>query len=221
MAAARSGRRQLPTDPDRDDGEGEDATMELNAVGDVILTDPRAMRALADGSRLALQDALRRRGTATVGDLAALLDLEPREIVQHLEALEEVGLVECHERGVEKEQTTWAAIGKGIFFEIPEGADGQDAARQLSNTMLLQYVDLPRRWVSDDEPHLTLEWARAAGLLNARILATPEELRDIQAEFERVLEPYLTRQTDDASEDASHVRLLSYFMPEASRRGRS
>jgi hypothetical protein len=45
-----------------------------------------------------------------------------------LEALEEVGLVE-RERSVEKEQTTWAVIGKGIVFEIPEDADGQDAAR--------------------------------------------------------------------------------------------
>jgi hypothetical protein len=87
--------------------------------------------------------------------------------------------------------------------------------------MLLQYVDLPRRWISDEEPHLTLEWARAAGLLNVRVLATPEELRDIQAEFERVLEPYLTRQPDNASAGASHVRLFSYFMPEAARRERS
>jgi hypothetical protein len=126
-------------------------------------------------------------------------------------------LVERRERSVEQEQTTWAAIGKGIFFEIPEDADGQDAARQLSNTMLLQYVDLPRCWVSDDEPRLTLEWARAAGLLNVRVFATPEELRDIQAAFERVLEPYLTRQPDDASAGASHVRLLSYFMPEAAQ----
>jgi DNA-binding transcriptional ArsR family regulator len=189
---------------------------ELNAVGDVILTDPRAMRALADGSRLALHDALRRRGAATVRDLAVLLDSQPREIVEHLEALEEVGLVERLERGVEEGPTTWTAIGKGIYFEIPEGAEGQDAARQLSRTMLLQSIDLPRRWVSDEEPQLTLEWARAAGLLNVRLLLTPEELRDIQAELERVLEPYLTR-PPVASEGTSHVRLLSYFMPEAAR----
>jgi DNA-binding transcriptional ArsR family regulator len=189
---------------------------ELNAVGDVILTDPRAMRTLADASRLALHDALRRRGAATVRDLAALLDSQPREIVEHLEALEEVGLVERHERGVEEELTTWTAIGKGVVFEIPEGADGQGAARQLSKTMLLQYIDLPQRWVSDEEPHLTLEWARAAGSLNVRLLLTPEELRDIQAEFERVLEPYLTR-PPVASEGTAHVRLLSYFMPEVAR----
>lgn len=194
---------------------------ELNAVGDVILKDPRAMRALADESRLALHDALRRSGPATVSDLASLLGSQPRQIREHLEALEEVGLVERCETGVENEQTTWAAVGKGVFFEIPEDAEGQSAARNLSNAMFLQYVDLPRRWLSDDEPRLALEWARAAGLLNVRILVTADELRDIQAELERVLEPYLTRQSDEDSGGASHVRLLSYFMPEASQRERS
>jgi DNA-binding transcriptional ArsR family regulator len=194
---------------------------ELIAVGDVILKEPHAMHALADGSRLALHDALRRSGPATTSDLASLLGSHSRQIREHLEALEEVGLVERGETGVENEQTIWAAVGKGVYFEIPEDAEGQNAARHLRNAMFLQYVDLPRQWVSDDEPRLTLEWARAAGLLNVRALVTPDELRDIQAEFERVLEPYLTRTADEASGGASPVRLLSYFKPEASQRERS
>jgi DNA-binding transcriptional ArsR family regulator len=189
--------------------------MELNAVGDVVLRDPRAMRALADAPRLALHDALRRGGPATIGDLTSPLGSQPREILEHLEALEEVGLVERRESGVESEEPKWAAIGRGIFFEIPEDAEGQSAARQLSNAMLLQYVDLPRRWVSDDEPRLAVAWARAAGLLNVRLLVNPDELRDIQVALEGLLEPYLTRQPDDAPTGASHVRILSYFMPEA------
>jgi DNA-binding transcriptional ArsR family regulator len=191
---------------------------ELNAVGDVVLSDPRAMLALADPSRLALHDALRRRGPSTVSELASLLDSPPRAVTGHLEALEEVQLVERSRSDVGSEQTTWAAVGKGIFFEIPEDGEGQSAARQLSNAMILQYVDLPRHWVGEYEPRLTLEWARAAGLLNARLLLTPDELRQIQQGLEDVLEPYLKRQPPA---DASHVRLLAYFMPEASDAGRS
>jgi hypothetical protein len=130
-----------------------------------------------------------------------------------LEAFEEVGLVERREPGVESEEPIWAGIGRGIFFEIPEDAEGQSAARQLSNTMLLQYADLPLRWVSDDEPRLTVAWARAAGMFNAKLLLTADELRDIQAALEGLLEPYLTRRPDDAPPDASRVRILSYFMP--------
>src|SRR4051794_19565185 len=105
----------------------------FNAVGDVVVEDPRAMRALADPARLALHAALRRRGPATVDELAALLDAEPRATRAHLEALEDVGLVE---RPGAAGGETWAVVGMGIFFEIPEDAEGQGAARQLSNAML-------------------------------------------------------------------------------------
>lgn len=186
---------------------------ELNAVGDVILNEPRAMRVLADPSRLALHDALHRDGPATVDDLVSRLGSQPNEIKEHLEALESVGLVERREAGAGTEQT-WGAIGKGVFLESPDDADGQDAARQLSNAMLLHYVDLPRRWVSDDEPRLPPAWALAAGQLNARLRVTLDELRDIQSALEAVLEPYLTRGSDETPQDVSSVRILSYFMPE-------
>ena len=179
----------------------------FNAVGDVVLEDPRAMRALADPARLTLHAALRRRGPATVDDLAALLGDEPRAIAAHLEALEEVGLVA-------REGAAWTVVGKGIFFEIPEDPEGQSAGRQLSNAMLLQYADLPRRWVTDDEPQLPLEWARAVGLFNARLLVTPDELQQIQEALEALLEGYLTREPGAAPTGAANVRLLAYFMPE-------
>ena len=185
----------------------------LNAVGDLVLTDPRAMRALADASRLALHDALGRRGPATADELASLLDAEPSRIVEDLELLEDVGLVERQATG-SGDAATWATIGKGIYFEIPDDADAQLAARQLANTMYLQYVDVPRRWVSDSEPRLSVAWARAAGLLNVGVRVTPEELQDIQAELERVFEPYLRRRPDDMPPDAARVRLLGYFLPE-------
>jgi DNA-binding transcriptional ArsR family regulator len=184
----------------------------FNAVGDVVLEDPRAMRALADPVRLALHAELRRRGPATVADLAALVEADARAIAAHLEALEDVGLVE---RSAPEDTATWDAVGKGIFFEIPEDAEGQSAARQLSNAMLLQYADLPRQWVKDDEPQLPEEWARVGGSLDARLVVTPDELRQIQEALENVLERYVVRGPNAAPPGASHVRLLSYFMPEA------
>jgi hypothetical protein len=141
---------------------------------------------------------------------------EPHRIVQDLETLGDVGLVERRDASLPSDDTTWATIGKGIYFEIPEDADGQQAARQLANTMYLQYVDVPRRWVSDSEPRLSVAWARAAGLLNVRLRVTPDELRDIQAALERVFQPYLARRPEAAPPDAAQVRYLGYFMPEPS-----
>ncbi len=182
----------------------------FNAVGDVVLEDPLAMLALADPARLSLHAVLRRHGPATVDELATLLGDDPRAVAAHLEALEEPGLVE-------RSGQTWTVVGKGIFFEIPDDPEGQSAGRRLSNAMLLQYADLPRRWVTDDEAQLPLEWARAVGLFNARLLVTPDELQQIQEALEALLEGYLTRQPSAAPAGAAHARLLAYFMPEPER----
>jgi hypothetical protein len=179
--------------------------VEINAVGDLVLTDPAAMRALADSDRLALHDRLRREGSSTVTELAASLDANHADVEDRLRVLEAAGLVE-------RSGSRWSVIGKGIFFQSPDEPEGQEAARQLSATMLLHYVDLPRRWVAETEPHLTLDWARAAGLFNARVKLTAGELRDIQERVEELLEPYTTRNVAPA--DAEEVRILAYFLPD-------
>jgi DNA-binding transcriptional ArsR family regulator len=173
-------------------------------VGDFVLTDPRAMRALAEPSRLALLDRLRRAGPATASELSAQTG--------ELEELERFGFVERVEVAGE---SGWKAVAKGFVFEIPDDPEGQAAARRLSNVMMERYVDLPRSWIADDEPRLELDWARAAGLFNARVTVTPDELRGLQDGLERLLEPFITREADAAPAGARPARLLAYFLPEA------
>jgi DNA-binding transcriptional ArsR family regulator len=179
--------------------------VEINPAGDLVLTDPAAMRALADSKRLTLHDRLRREGPSSAAELAEALDTDPADIEASLDALEKAGLVE-------RSDERWSVVGKGIFFEIPDDPEGQQAARQLSNTMLLQYADLPRRWVAESEPRLAPEWARAAGLFNARLRLTADELREVQERLEELLEPYLA--CDAAPGGADTVRILAYFLPQ-------
>jgi DNA-binding transcriptional ArsR family regulator len=185
---------------------------ELNPVGDLVLTDPRAMRALADPTRLALHDRLRQKGPATAAELAGHVDASEAAIEEHLRALEAVELVTRGHSG-------WEAVGKGFVFEIPDDPAGQTAARELSRVMFLQYVDLPRRWAAEEESRLGVDWARAAGLFNARVTVTPDELRGIQQRLEELLEPFLIRKADQWPADARRVRILGYFLPEAPEPG--
>jgi hypothetical protein len=168
--------------------------MEVNPVGDLVL-DTEAMRALADPARLALHDRLRRGGPVSGAD------------ADDLRLLELAGLVTCRDG-------EWAVVGKGIVFEIPDDPEGAAAARALTRVMLLQYVDLPRDWVAEVEPRLDLEWARAAGLFNARVRMTPDELRRLQEGLESLLEPLTTRPAGDTPADAANVRILGYFLPQ-------
>jgi DNA-binding transcriptional ArsR family regulator len=187
--------------------------VELNAVGDLVLVDPDSMRALADPFRLALFDWLRRDGPATGVELAARSDTPRAEVRAHLDELQRVGFVTCDDP--DGDGSRWRALGKGIVFEVPDDPDGQEAARQLTNVMLLSYVDLPRRWLDEDEPQLELDWVRAAGMFNARMTLTPAELHEVQAGLETLFEPYITREPADVPDGAASVRILSYFMPEA------
>ena len=182
---------------------------EINAVGDLVLTEAAEFRALADPLALSLTDRLRSASGATTSELAALTGTLEADVETRLSELERVGVVT-------REAEKWSAVANGFVFEIPvDDLDAQAAARALTGTMLLQYVDLPRRWVADTEPQLEIAWARAAGLFNAGVALTPDELRAVQADLETLLMPYLTRSAPDTPADARRVRLLAYFMPEA------
>jgi hypothetical protein len=181
---------------------------EINAVGDLVLSRAVEFRALADPLALSLTDRLRPSTVVPTSDLATETGATEAEVEARLVQLEEAGIVGRAGDG-------WTAVANGLVFEIPDDdLDAQAAARALTTTMLLQYVDLPRRWVDETEPGLGLEWVRAAGLFNAGIRLTPEELRTVQEELEALLAPYLTRSADDAPHGARRVRLLAYFMPE-------
>ena len=177
--------------------------MELNAVGDLVVAEPEALRAIADPFRLALLDRLRRGGPATTAELGAG---EP--LSSHLQELERLGFVT-------REGIRWSAVGKGIYFEIPAEPEGQAAARELARVILLNEDERPRRWAETDEPRLPLEWARAAGMFNARVRLTVDELREVQEELEHVLAPFTSREPQDAPDEAATVRVLAYFMPES------
>jgi len=182
---------------------------EINAVGDLVLTRDVEFRALADPLALRLTDRLRPSSVVATSTLAAETGVPEADVEARLVQLEDAGIVRRGDGG-------WTAVAKGIVFEIPdEPRDAQKAARTLTTTMLLQYADVPRRWVDATEPSLNVEWARAAGLFNAGVQLTADELRTVQEDLETLLAPYLTRSADDAPEGARRVRLLAYFLPDA------
>lgn len=185
----------------------------LNSVGDLVLDDARAMRALSDPLRLTLFDLVGREGPVASEALARRTDRDQATVDNHLRDLESVGFVEktVGEHG----EVRWTTEAKGIYFEIPDEPAGQLAARQLSTVMMTKYAELPASWAGSEEPKLDLEWARAAGLFNARLELTPDELRGIQEELERLLEGFAARSAAERPPGAAPVRILCFFMPEA------
>jgi hypothetical protein len=175
-----------------------------------VLTDARALRAIAGPERLDLFDAVRHHGPATSAALAGVTGRDADSVEADLRELEACGFLDL-------DGDRWSTIATGIYFEIPEDdGDAQRAARQLSEAMIARHGALPAAWARDDEPELELKWVRAAGLFNARVALTPDEARTIQDELERLLAPYTTRA--QAPEGTEQVRVLAFFLPESPRK---
>ncbi|MGA8113326.1 MAG: helix-turn-helix domain-containing protein [Actinocatenispora sp.] len=187
-------------------------------LGDVEITDPKAMRALAHPVRLAILERLRRHGPATATRLAPEVGATPSVTSWHLRHLASFGLVRDAEPGPDRRERRWEAVGRGFRFEVPDEPDdqeGRSAARALSEQMFLRYADLPARWLADVEPRLEPTWRRNAGLANTRVVVTAEELAAIEDAIEQVLVPYARRDPQQRPAGSRAVRLMRYLLPEA------
>ena len=190
----------MPIDPSR-----------LNAVGDLVVTEVDELLALADPERLDLFDLVRREGPIGIDDTCNRLGLSADAASSQLRALTDAGLIDRDAAG------EWSTEARGIYFEIPDEPEAQRAARRLSNTMLVKYASPPSEWVQTVEPLLDVARARATGLFNARPELTPDELRQLQEDLERLIEPFINRSADDRPPDAAPVRITAYFLPEPGR----
>lgn len=188
-----------------------------NRLGDIEITDPQAMRALAHPVRLAILERLQRHGPATATQLAPDVGATPSVTSWHLRHLAGFGLVRDAEPGPDRRQRRWEAVARGFRFEVPDDPDneeGRSAARVLSQEMFLRSGDLPNRWAAEVEPKLEPAWRRLAGLANTRVVVSADELAAIEDGIERVLAPYVTRDEAARPADGRGVRLLRYALPE-------
>jgi len=189
-----------------------------NPLGDLELTDPAAMRALAHPVRLAILDRLRRDGPSTATELAPHVGATPSVTSWHLRHLAGFGLVRDGEPAGDRRQRRWEVVARGFRFETPADEtdhEGAAAARVLSQTMFERYADLPGRWWTDTEPHLEFRWRRQAGVSNTRVVVSDDELAEINDQIEQLLAPFVTRDPGERPADSRGVRLLRYVLPEA------
>jgi DNA-binding transcriptional ArsR family regulator len=186
-----------------------------NPMGDFEITSPKAMRALAHPTRLAILTRLQRFGPATATQLSPDVGATPSVTSWHLRHLAQFGLVQDYDGGTDARQRWWQAAARGFRFAMPDDPEGQAAYRMLAEQMHAAYDDLPRIWMRDVEPNLEPRWRAESGMSNTRITVTAEELAEIQHEVEKLLGPYVQRPASEAPKGSRGVRYLRYTMPEA------
>jgi DNA-binding transcriptional ArsR family regulator len=181
-----------------------------NPLGDLPITDSRAMRALAHPVRLAILSFLQRNGPATATALSPHVGATPSVTSWHLRHLAEFGLVTDaapDEVPGDRRQRWWKAKARGFRFETTDDPASQALGDQLQAAALAQI----ERWVTETRPGLDVDWLRVSGLSNTMIKITADELDALAERIDEMLAPYVYR--DEPPPDARDVRVLRYYLP--------
>lgn len=181
--------------------------------GRIVLSDPRAIRALAHPARLAIIEALLPGEELTATEAASLTGLSPSATSYHLKALERWGIVKAGDPRADGRDRPWKATGRSIEVS-------SDAPRTvLAETAVVGvFLDHNRALAAeflehqDEEP---AQWRDALELGNSDYWLTSGELAEISAALRRVLEPYEQRRRGSRPDGSRRVRIARLIVPRA------
>jgi DNA-binding transcriptional ArsR family regulator len=154
--------------------------------GSLLVDDPRAMRALAHPTRLALLDHLHAAGDATATECALFVGESPSSCSYHLRALAKWGFVEEADGGVGRERP-WRARATRIEF----ASDGLEATVLRDEIVARQQQRLRNALMA--EHGLPPRWRRATQTSAAALELTALELEELGERFESLIDDYRGR----------------------------
>jgi DNA-binding transcriptional ArsR family regulator len=171
----------------------------------LLLINPRAMRALAHPTRLALLDHLHTVEQATATECAAVVRESPSSCSYHLRALARWGFVQEGSGGVGRERP-WRATANRI--EIPD--ERPEAAVLREELVARSHAQVRDALARDEE--LPPRWRRAAQTAAATLELTPSELEELGNAFDNLLDLYRRR---DAKRGTKRVVVSFQAVPRA------
>lgn len=161
----------------------------------VMISDPQVMRALAHPARLAIMEHLSSTGGAvTATECADVAGLSPSATSYHLRALARFGLIEeAPSRGDARERL-WRATVQSWGVDAGRGAEPETRAAEhaLLEAFLARDLERSLDWLrrAGDEPE---DWYEAVRISGSVLLVTAEELTELNAAVDRLLDPYQRR----------------------------
>ena len=189
-----------------------------NPFGDLRVTDPQAMRALAHPVRLAILSFLQRNGPATATVLSPHVGATPSVTSWHLRHLAGFGLVTDaapDEVPGDRRQRWWKARARGFSIAMGDDPESQVAARELGDQLAAAAQQQVSQWVAEVEPALPPAWLRVAGVSNTNVPLTPQELAELSSRIDELIAPYVHRAEAEAPAGARIVRILRHYLPAA------
>ncbi|GIF74253.1 ArsR/SmtB family transcription factor [Asanoa siamensis] len=181
------------------------------------ISDPKVLRALAHPARVAIIEDLNTTGEGrTATELAEIVGLSPSATSYHLRELAKVGMIEQAPSRGDGRERVWQSPVHSWGVDLQPGADAE--ARAAEDALVAVYVERDHARLqafmsrSRDE---SAEWRDAAGLNTSTILATADELQDLFARMEQMIQPLRVRdRKDTAPPGARTVRVHIALFPD-------
>lgn len=159
----------------------------------IRLTDPRALRAYAHPTRMALVGLLRLHGPLTATRAAELLGTESVASCSfHLRQLAKYGLVEEAGGGRGREKPWRATAAFTSWDAAPADPERAAATEALQRAVLDGYFARATSWLlrrGESNP----EWREAASFGDSAVLVTAAELTELESRVEELIRPYAER----------------------------
>jgi DNA-binding transcriptional ArsR family regulator len=179
-----------------------------------IVTDARAMRALAHPVRIALLEAIGREGELTATRAAEMLDESPGNMSWHLQTLAKYGYVEEAGGGKGRSRPWRLASVSNRFETTTEDPEAHAAGDALESTFADQAYARLRAWFARRASY-SLKWRNAAFTSDAIVYLTVDEMSALGEEvaelFGRYRERVVNKELRPA--DAEPVKLVAFGHP--------
>lgn len=155
-----------------------------------VIDDVRAIRALAHPMRLRIIDILRDGGTHTATQISEIVGESPANCAFHLRTLARYGYIE-EAPGGHGRSRPWKAVSRRVIIDSARAAP-EDASALRGVRDAFRAGDDARRAAWDlDQSKAPEAWQNASFEMSLRAAVTVEELAELKAEIEAVVDRYV------------------------------
>lgn len=179
------------------------------------LTDPKAMRAIAHPTRLAILEALTRSEPLTATEVSEMVGESPTNCAFHLRTLAKYGFVE-ETGGGSGRRRPWRRAHSGFSYgeEEADEPEARIAADALSSVLWERALGQLAK-VNAVRGGFPEEWRKITGVSEMVFYLTPEEAEAFEKEMRALLFRYHERLEDPRLRpaDSSPIELIQFRFP--------
>jgi DNA-binding transcriptional ArsR family regulator len=177
-----------------------------------VLTDPRAIKALAHPARLTVLDALAAGAEMTATECARATGVSPSAMSYHLRALEKWGFVERAGSSGDGRERPWRAVGGGWRIDALPDRLAATATSAVVHALLDRLQDDLARYFEreQDQPR---EWRDATSIENSALWLTPDEAAELEEMYTEFVHRHRGRTAADHPDGARRVRSTRILVP--------